>query len=485
MEKHTFQIAEKEALLTKTHNKTPLFVYIAALLCCMSSLNTGYDIGIISTAIIYIESDLEINNTQIELIVASANFFAIIGALSGGNLAHLYGRKTVIILSAIISCVAVIMMSLTSNLFIILLSRSMNGISIGMSLSIAPLYISELTPSNIRGTVVTLSEIFINIGHVLGYIMALLFYYFDVSVSISWRIMVGSGSIISFILFVSMLFMPESPRWLNKNGYSEKAKQVLIKTISKSNPTAMKQVEELIYDMDETNKILDKNPIGWKQIVLFCIFKPDIALKKALFIAIPVALFQQLCGIEIFVYYIPKILQNNGLNDEWIFLGTIFIGLSKLLVLLITQSLMDTLGRRLLMMISSFTMAISVCIFGVIVQYEDNIKENVLFIIIISILICITGTFSLGYGPITWLINAEIFALNVRSKAMGYCTFLNRLAATVVTLTFFSLSTVITRHGVYYLYSILGFMYGIFVFFNVPETKNQSLEQITKMLISQ
>ena len=126
-------------------------------------------------------------------------------------------------------------------------------------------------------------------------------------------------------------------------------------------------------------------------------------------------------------------------------------------------------------------MAIFVSVLGVVVQFQDDIKDS--GPLIIALLIMIVGAFSIGYGPIQWLIASEIFALNVRSKAMGYCLFLNRLSATIVTLTFFSLSSVITRHGVYYLYAIIGFMFSIFVFIKVPETKNKTLEEITKMLI--
>ena len=473
------ETTEKKSLLShnNNNNNTPIFVYIAAILCCISSLNTGYDIGIIASAIIFIQQDLNINNTQIELMVSFANLFAIIGSILGGNIAHNYGRKKVIIASAIISCFAVLIMSFTSNFIIILLSRSMNGIAIGCSLLIAPLYISEMAPSNIRGKLVSLNEIFVNIGHIIGYTMALILFYFNLNAGISWRIMIGSGSIISFGLFISMLFMPETPRWLNKNGYPLKAKKVLMKTTN-----SMEKIDKLLIDMDETNKILDINEIGWKQIIFPCVFKPDISLRKALAIAAPIAIAQQLCGIEIFVYYIPKIMQENGLNEEWILIGTLLVGSSKLFFLLISQSLSDKLGRRSLLIISAFLMALSVCILGIIVQFENNI--NLSNILIIIMLICIVSSFSIGYGPITWLLNSEIFAQNIRSKAMGYCTFLNRASATFVTLTFFSLSNIITQYGVYYLYAIVGFIFVIFVYFKVPETKSKTLEEITKMLIS-
>ena len=141
-ELHTLHKETERLLSTKQkQQRIPIFVYICAFLACMSSLNTGYDIGIIASAIIYIQQDLNISNTQVEFMIASANFFAIIGSMIGGQFAHSFGRKPIIITSAIVSCIAVLLMASTSSFAIILLSRSMNGISIGMSLLITPLYI--------------------------------------------------------------------------------------------------------------------------------------------------------------------------------------------------------------------------------------------------------------------------------------------------------------------------------------------------------
>eukprot|EP01083_Nonionella_stella_P028410 78233_1 len=465
-----------ERLLKKRSNvQVPCFVYVCALLACMSSLNLGYDIGIIATAIIYIEQDLKISNQQIEVMVATANFFAIIGAIISGQLAHQYGRRKIIIAAAIISCAAVLLMAFTSNFFVIVLSRAMNGISIGFSLVVTPLYIAEIAPAHIRGAVVTYGEVVINIGHCAGYTVAYFFWYYDVAVDLSWRIMVGSGAIISGVLFIAMMFMPESPRWLSQHGFHKKAKNVLL-TVSDTES----EVQRILFDMAETNQIL-QSKIGWKHIILPCIFKPDIALKKALIIALPIAIFQQLCAIEVWVYYVPKILQENGLSPEFVFLGTIFVGLSKLLVLIVALCLMDRLGRRSLLLISSVLMCIFIGVLGVIVQFEEEITHAT--ILITTALILVVGAFSLGWGPIPWLLNSELFALNVRAKAAGYATLLNRLTAAFTTLTFFTLQSALTQHGVYYLYCGLTIGIVVFVYLKVPETKGKTLEQITKMLI--
>jgi len=466
-----------EASVTNNSRSTPRFVYICAFLASMSSLNTGWDIGIIATAIIYIEADLNINDSQIQLMIAIANFFAIIGSFLGGQCAHRFGRKKIMVTSAVLSCFAVLLMAFTSDFNVILLSRCVNGMCIGMSLLVTPMYIAEIAPSHIRGAIVSVNEIFLNLGHVFGYIMAFLLHYYKVDVSLSWRLMVGSGSIISFLLMVSMLFMPESPRWLCQNGLESAARFVLRKTYD-----SKEAVDEMIHEMKETNRSLAEHEVGWKEIIFPCFFKPDVALWRALLIAAPLGIFSQLCGHQAFVYYVPRILQEHGWNTQMVFVGTIMIGASKLLTSVLVRPWIDRVGRRVLLLVSALSMALWIGALGVVTHFADGLDHSESTVIVL--LMCITGSFSIGYGPITWLLNSELFAVNVRSKAMGYCTVLNRLAAAFVTFTFFSLESAMSEQGVYYLYAALGFCFSLFIFQFVPETKSRSLEEITKSLMN-
>jgi len=465
---------------------TPLFVYVCALLACMSSLNTGYDIGIIATAILYMERDMALSHTQIQLLIASANFCAIIGAVTGGSAAHRFGRKRIIIASAIISCVAVLITAFAPSFEVVLFSRMLNGTAMGFSILVTPLYIAEMAPSSIRGKIVSMSEAFTNIGHILGYSMALALHYYGVEDSLSWRIMVGSGALISAMLLVSMMSMPESPRWLNLHGRCDEALRVLNKTLG--SPSLATQ---LLEEMDASNKALEvaattvggsSGGSGWRHILFPCWFQPDLALRGALIVAAPVAMFAQLCGIQVFVLYTPKILENNGLRDENLLLATIAIGVAKTGCVLLAQSMMDRVGRRPLLIFSALSMAICVGLLGVVVQFSDSLVNSGAWII--AMLVLIVGCFSMGYGPVTWLLNSEIFALNVRAKGMAFCTVLNRLCAAMISLTFLSLQLAMSQHGAYYLYAVLGLFFAFFIYRKVPETKGRTLEEITTMLMA-
>eukprot|EP01083_Nonionella_stella_P275773 936743_1 len=458
----------------------PLFVYLCVLLACMNSLNTGYDIGIIGSAIIYIEQDLNINNTQIQFLVASANASAIFGSLFGGQIAFQFGRRRAIIFTAVLSCIAVLCMAASPYFSLLIAARVINGLTMGMSFSVTPLYIAELVPAQIRGSMVTLCDLSMNIGHVLGYVIGFVFVITDVPPSTSWRVMVASGAAVSCLLALSMCFMPESPRWLNQNGYTQKARDIITKTA-----TSAEQVDVIMLDMEHTNHMMSKqDSIGWKQIMLPCVYKiGNIAAKRSLLIGIPVTLMNSACGIIIFVYYTPKILQENGFSKEGIYLGTIFVGISKLIVLGIASQLMDIVGRRSLLLTSAIVMCIATACLGTVVQFESDIEYSHVYIL--ALLLVITGAFSFGYGPVPFVICSEIFPLNIRSKAVGFCVGLNRLGATLVSLTFFSFQSIFQRHGVYYIYTGIGVLNIIFIYWKVFETKSKSLEQITKILTEQ
>ena len=185
----------------------------------------------------------------------------------------------------------------------------------------------------------------------------------------------------------------------------------------------------------------------------------------------------QLCGIQLFVLYTPKILESNGLPDSGLLLATIAIGAAKLGCVVLSQSLMDRIGRRPLLMFSALSMALCVGVLGIVVQWRESLAQSDAWII--ALLVLLVSTFSMGYGPITWLLTSELFALNVRAKGMAFCTLVNRLCAALTSLTFLSLQMVLSQHGAYYLYAAFGLLSGLFIYLKVPETKGRTLEQIT------
>lgn len=164
-----------------------------------------------------------------------------------------------------------------------------------------------------------------------------------------------------------------------------------------------------------------------------------------------------------------------------VFLGTIVVGSVKLIMVVVCQMLTDKVGRRVLLILSASAMTLFIGLLGVVIQFADYIDHSKLYII--ALLVCIVGAFSIGYGPVPFLLSSELFAVNVRSKAMGFCAVLNPLAATFVTLTFFSLQSAISTYGAYYFYAILGLGFAVYIYCKVPETKSRSLEEITKTMM--
>ena len=203
------------------------FVYLCAATACLSSILLGYDIGVMSGAIVYMERDIALTTVEEEVIVSFLSFFSIPGALIGGQLAATYGRKKTIALSACLFFVGTIIMIITKIFWIILIGRILLGIATGLGLLIAPLYTAEIAPPAMRGKLVALSEISINTGILFGYFIAWLFYFMHDDEA--WRVMISFGCIPSILLFLGMCIMPESPRWLIEQNQISEAKEVLHK----------------------------------------------------------------------------------------------------------------------------------------------------------------------------------------------------------------------------------------------------------------
>jgi SP family galactose:H+ symporter-like MFS transporter len=431
-------------------------IYIIALISGFSGMLFGYDTGVISGAILFIKQDFALVSFMQELVVSAVLIGAIIGAFMGGSLADRYGRRKMIIVAAVIFTGGAIGTSLTPDVIILIIGRIIVGIAIGIASFIAPLYISELSPPRIRGSLVSFNQLFITIGIVISYLVDYAFAPIN-----GWRYMLGLAAIPAIVLLVAMTFMPNSPRWLVNDGKVDKARSTLIKVRKRDNVN------------DELNEIvtsLNKQKGGRKEL-----FNPLI--KPAMIVGVSLAIFQQVTGINTVIYYAPTIFEFAGFQSSAAAIfATIIVGLVNVSFTIIAIFLLDRLGRRKLLLLGLAGMSGMLIMLG-IVFFLPSLLNQLGTLAAIGLIVYV-GFFAIGLGPVFWLLISEIYPLKVRGLAMSIVTEANWGSNLIIALTFLTLVQLLGRSGTFWLYAGVGILALIFTYAYVPETKGRTLEDI-------
>eukprot|EP00250_Pteridium_aquilinum_P017675 c23732_g1_i1 orf=942-1955(-) len=229
-------------------NQRPLSFYTwsCVLLSTVSAMLMGYDIGIMSSAILFIHDDLHLSLFETEVIVGSLNLFAAVGSLGAGFIANFLGRRRALLVASALFLIGAVVLAASFNFACLLIGRLVTGLGVGFAMMIAPLYSAEISPARVRGFLVSFTEVFVNVGILLGYIIG--FAFSTLSSKFNWRLMLGAGALPAVVLAVGVLFvLPESPRWLVLQGQNDKAKQVLIDVVcGKDEVEAQQRLEEIM-----------------------------------------------------------------------------------------------------------------------------------------------------------------------------------------------------------------------------------------------
>lgn len=356
-------------------------------------------------------------------------------------------------------------MSVANDYAVLMTGRCFLGIGVGFGLAIDPLYISEMTPAKFRGELVTWSEMAINVGIVLGFLSGVVFY--EVDDNLQWRLMFAMGCILPLVLiFVSQYVMAESPRWLMSKGRTEEAKVVLRKIYPDDfdiNPVAQDIQEGL-----ERERIAE-DAVGWKMI-----FFPTPAIRRMLVVGVGVAVAQQAVGIDAIQYYLLDVIRESGIQSEKAQLAVLMLlGVLKLVFVIVASKFLDNRGRKKMLFIS----LIGMCGACILTSFSF-IGENQSTFAIVGLCLYLSF-FSVGMGPVAWLIPSEIFPTSIRAKAMSIATFSNRIVATLMASTFLSTTNAIGWAPFFIMLAAVCVVVFAFVFFLLPETKGRSLEDMS------
>jgi len=440
---------------------------IFAMCAALNSCNLGYDIGVNTSAGKLLQESLDLTNSQLEIFMGSLNMFAAIGAIGASTISDRFGRRGGFIVAAVGFIVGMASMSMANSYTSLMIGRAFVGLGVGFGLAIDPIYIAEISPAAHRGRLVTWSEIAINVGILFGFSTGLVFH--NLEADAAWRIMFGLGAFLPLCLIILVLtIMPESPRWLVSKGREAEAQSVLNKVYPPGyNVSAIVQD---IKDSLEREKEAEQ-AVGWDVI-----FFPSPAFKRMLIVGLGTAIAQQIVGIEAIQYYMLFIIEEAGVEGRIEqSLVLIFLGVLKMAVIIVAGKLFDTTGRRPLFFASLGGMIVALIILAFSFLNEDGGSATVGVIGLASYL-CF---FSLGMGPGAWLIPAEVFSTTIRTKAMSMAAFLNRIVATIMTMSFLTVADVIGWSGFFFVLALICALVMLFLYWYLPETKGLSLEDMS------
>lgn len=433
-----------------------LFIYQVAAIAAIGGILFGFDTGIISGALIFIQQSFHPGTIRLELIVSSVVLGALVGAMASGHLADTFGRKCLLISTALTFILGTIAVTFTKHVNVLIAGRLILGFAIGAASYIVPLFIAEMAPAKMRGSLVLLNAIAITGGQAVAFLVDYLLVHTH-----SWRLMFATGFIPAIILLIGLLWIPETPRWLVLKGKANQAKNVLIKIRNTL------QVEDELNDIKEKLNLKVGN---WSEL-----FRKPIL--PVLLIGIALGVLQQFVGINTVMYYGPVIFKSAGFHSNAAaILATFGMGCVNTIMSIIAVLIVDKLGRRQLLLGGLAVAMISLAIVGMVFHLNSH-AIWVRWTALIALITYIAG-YSISIGNLFWLIISEIYPLRIRGLAMSFVTAIQWGANFIVAMTFLTIVNVFGSATTFWIYGFVCLLGILFTYFYVPETKGVSLEQI-------
>lgn len=435
-----------------------IWLYVVAIVASLGGLLSGYDTGVISGALLFINETWILPDTLQGFLVSSVLIGAVIGAATNGVLADIFGRKKIIMATALIFILGSVMCAFAPNVYVLILSRIFVGFAVGIVNFVVPLYLSEVSPKNLRGTLVSLYQWAITAGILFSYFINAVF----AQAVYNWRWMLFAGVIPGIILFAGMCFMSDTPRWLVSKDRDEEAKRVFAKIEPDIEPE--KEIAEIKSTLSDNKQ--DKN----------FRFKKWMVMPFVVGIGI---MFAQICtGINTIIYYAPTIFKTAGFDSNLTAIyATTGIGVVNFVMTIVAVFFTDRLGRKPLLYFGLTGVMLSLFALGTSFAFAGVLGSSLKWVAVgslVTYIIC----FAMSLGPIGWILVSEVFPLKIRGIAMSVCTVSNFAFNFFVVGSFPVLLHRIGGAWTFWMFGFVSILCIIFVYFFVPETKGISLEQI-------
>lgn len=439
------------------------YLYWITFVAINGGLLFGLNMVGISGATEMIQSEFSLTDSGLATVASLLTVGCLIGALFTGQFTEKYGRKNVMIFTAIIYIISALGSALAGSSMILTISRVLSGLAVGATSVVAPMYISEISPANKRGTLVSLNQFAITFGIILAYIIDYLL--MDLGPN-SWRYMLAVPAIFGLLFFIFLVTsFPQSPRWLLAHGRREEAIKVL---------NSIGGQELIDSELPEMEKSI-QSEAGKSKVKLSEIFKGKTGV--IVLIGTALAALQQITGINAVIMYSPDIFQVAGSARSDSMMQAVIVGVVNFLMTIVALWLVDKKGRKTLLLWGAVGMIVSLAYLTF--EFSKPVQNGIG--VLVALLVYISF-FAASFAPVMWVIISEIYPNRIKGVAMSFstavswlCTFLTVYFAPIIQGTL-GLNYLF---GVFGLFSLLAF---IFVKIWIPETKGKSLEQIEKEL---
>ena len=428
-----------------------------SIVAAMAGLLFGFDVAIITGAGPYFTKAFALTNMQEGWAYSSLLFGCIFGAIVAGRLADTFGRKIILYIVAILFALTSVGSGMATNLTWLSLARILGGFAVGAASITAPMYISEIAPPSKRGSLVSMYQLFIVTGILISYLIN---YLLSGTGDNNWRWMFATGAIPSVIFFIMLFFIPESPRYLMKIGKKDIALKGLIEIAGE---------DEAKQQFLEIEKSLHVEKMSFRELL-------NPSLRKVLWLGFLLAILVQMSGINVVIDYAPKIFTKAGWNMDTGLFATFGLGLVNFAFTWVSILLIDKYGRRILYIIGSAGMSIS--LLGLAIAGFSGHFEGLL---VLFLIILFLASFASSIGPVFWTYISEIFPNRIRGTAMTIPVFTQWIFNALAVLVFPAMLHQFQLGITFMIIMIFALAQLVIAIRYMPETKGKSLEEIEEM----
>jgi sugar porter (SP) family MFS transporter len=440
-------------VILDTQSQARGYSYRIASVTALSGFLFGFDTAIINGAIVFLRRQFQWTEIQTEFAAGSLLAGCAIGAGFAGTLSDRFGRKIVLLLSAVIFALSSVATALPNGLGQFVAARLVAGVAIGIASMLAPLYIAEVSPAAIRGRLVSMNQLAIMLGILVSYLVGWAMAGLGES---SWRWMFAVAAVPSLLFFGALFFVPESPRWLVKEGRHDEAARILARLGEP--PSQLHEMERAIAEESGSLRQLFEK-----------------GMRRPLMIGLTLAILQQVTGINTVLYYGSIIFteQAGAQSTSAALWANVLVGAMNLVFTVIALFTIDRLGRKVLLISAAAGMGVSLTALGCVFAAGSVTPSRAL-----ALILCYVACFSFGMGSGVWVVISELFPTRIRGRAMSLATVALWLACLLITVTFLSLVKAFTAAGAFWIYALMCGCTVWFVWKFTPETKGKNLEEI-------
>ena len=433
----------------------------ATVVSALGSFLFGFDTAVISGTTKFISDFFGLTDATLGVTVSIALWGTVLGSIAIGKPGDLFGRRAMLSVCGVLFFVSAIGCAFAESWSVLLISRFVGGVAIGAASVMAPMYIAEISPARLRGRLVAVAQFNIVVGILVAFFSNYLFVDFGAD---NWRWMFGVMAIPSALFFLLLFFVPESPRWLVKRHRVEQARSVLQNVGAVNLETELADIIESL-----------KEEIGAGVSRLF-----QRKYRFPIMCAVLLAMFNQLSGINVIMYYAPLIFEKAGASTNSAMLQAVAVGVTNLVFTIIAMFFIDKFGRKTLLLVGAVGMFFSLAGAGFHYYFESSMTGVGIVIFIVGFI----AFFAFSQGAVIWVFLAEIFPNKVRAAGQALGSFTHWIMNALIGLVFPVVLSALGGGTVFMFFAVMMIPFFFFVWKMMPETKGKSLEELEKIVLS-